>query len=133
MEVHRIKLELLSREGNSTETILERIEKEVEVTEPQFLTKLLEAIGEENVPVTHVFEIIPELETKYILMECKYVSDDFSLGIKKGQLAPISCKFTETEAPKLIEGGFLLWFGEIDYLEVLSSNAQKVKVEIYVG
>ncbi len=70
MEVHRIKLELLSREGNSTETILERIEKEVEVTEPQFLTKLLDAIVEENVPVTHVFEIIPELETKYILMEC---------------------------------------------------------------
>lgn len=79
MEIHRIFFQLFQRNGISIEREVEDFEIEFQVQQPQKLTKAIrqtDNLVQIPIPSGIVF--------KYVLILATYLTDDTSIGIKKG-------------------------------------------------
>lgn len=131
MEVHRIKTELLARLGNAPEQSIDKFETELEVSEPQKLSKVL--TKQITGPESYIFSLIENLDISYILIKAEYIEDSLSDGIKKGDKAPFRIRFNDTNLNLLEVQGLFLWFGNPNYLQAYNYGNLDIKIEVYVG
>jgi hypothetical protein len=129
MEFHRIRIELLARDGNSPERLLERFEKTFQVREPQRLTKKFKQ--DDNLVTIAVPQ---DIEFSYALILATYAEDDSAIGVKKGDPAPVKIRVNGSSDETLLPDGVIFWTGNLDGIQVATDyDANRIKFEAYLG
>jgi hypothetical protein len=128
-EIHTLKLELLARDGNAPQRLIEKFEKEYQVHEPQRITRKLKAsdnLVEINVP--------SDIEFKYVLLMATYSEDDTANSIKKDDPAPLKARFNGSSDEFTFPDGVIFWTGDLNQLHIATTyDVNKIKFESYFG
>lgn len=128
-EIHTIKLELLTRDGNAPQRLIEKFEKEYQVYEPQRITRKLKA--SDNLIVIN---IPANIEFKYVLLMATYSEDDTANAIKAGDPAPLKARFNGSTDEFTFPDGVIFWTGDLNELTIATNyDVNKIKFESYFG
>lgn len=128
MEWHKIKFFLTSRGSDQKEITIENGEIEFQVLEPQRLTRRVKA-SDNLVTIP-----IPDLNFNYVFIRATYAEDDSAIPVKKGDPAPLTCRFNGGTEDFNYPKGICIMTSDISALQIGTDyDTNKILVEVYLG